>query len=46
MTDLFQKTFGLKLVPEAPYTLGLRLGAVKDRAWDELEPTLFAEEVA
>jgi recombination associated protein RdgC len=46
MTDLFQKTFHLKLVPEAPYTLAERLGLSKaeDRAWDTLEPTLLTIE--
>ena len=41
MTELFHKTFGLKLVPEAPYTLAARLGLdeERERAWDQLEPT-------
>lgn len=43
MTELFTKTFGLKLVPEAPYTLAARLGLTKaqERHWQELEPTLL-----
>lgn len=46
MTDLFQKTFGLKLVPEAPYTLAARIGLSKaeDAAWPELEATELAIE--
>jgi hypothetical protein len=41
MSDLFTKTFGLKLVPEAPYTLAARLGLGKaeEKAWEALEPT-------
>jgi len=42
LIDLFQKTFvGLKLVPEAPYTLAVRLGlsTTQQEAWDRLEPT-------
>jgi hypothetical protein len=44
MGELFTKCFGLKLVPEAPYTLAARLGLHKgeERAWDELDATLFA----
>ncbi|HEX7479631.1 MAG TPA: hypothetical protein VF331_17635 [Polyangiales bacterium] len=43
MTELFKKSFGSELVPEAPYTLALRLGAVaaEDKLWDELEPTVI-----
>jgi hypothetical protein len=43
MSDLFTKTFGLKLVPEAPYTLANRLGLSKaeEKAWEELEETSF-----
>jgi recombination associated protein RdgC len=39
MSDLFHRTFGLKLVPEAPYTLAARLGLGKaeESAWQELE---------
>ena len=41
LLDLFGKTFtGLKLVPEAPYTLATRLGLseAEQEAWDHLEP--------
>jgi recombination associated protein RdgC len=40
MTELFGKTFGLKLVPEAPYTLAARLGLTKaqEKIWETLEP--------
>jgi recombination associated protein RdgC len=43
MMDLFTKTFGLKLLPEAPYTLAARLGLNKaqEEAWDALEPTVI-----
>jgi recombination associated protein RdgC len=43
VSELFQKTFGLKLVPEAPYTLAARLGLDKaqESAWGELEATLL-----
>lgn len=46
MTELFTKTFGLRLVPESPYALAARLGLKKteERAWQDLEPTLLAEE--
>jgi len=45
MMDLFQKTFALKLVPEAPYTLAARLGLAKaeETAWAALEPTLLGD---
>jgi hypothetical protein len=41
--ELFNKTFGLKLVQEAPYTLAARLGLSKaeEDAWGELEATLL-----
>jgi hypothetical protein len=41
MLELFTKTFGLKLVPEAPYTLAARLGLSKaeEQAWTGLEVT-------
>lgn len=41
MQELFTKTFGLKLIPEAPYTLAARLGLTKaqEEAWQKLEPT-------
>lgn len=45
MSELFQKTFNLKLVPESPYTLAARLGldAAEEQAWNELEATHLAE---
>lgn len=44
MTDLFQKSFGLKLIPESPYTLAARLGLAQEheRAWSALAPSAFA----
>jgi hypothetical protein len=41
MLELFTKTFGLKLVPEAPYTLASRLGLSKadEQVWIGLEAT-------
>ena len=46
MMELFTKTFGLKLVPEAPYTLAERIGLSKPEtiAWQELEMTSLAQE--
>jgi DNA recombination-dependent growth factor C len=46
LEGLFVKTFALKLVPEAPYTLAARLQPEPDLApgWDALEPTDLAEE--
>jgi len=48
LTELFHRTFGLTLVPEAPYTLAARAGLSKaqDEAWPLLEPTLFGAESA
>jgi hypothetical protein len=48
MEELFTKTFSLKLVPEAPYTLAARLGlsSAREKAWADLEPTSFVEEGA
>ena len=45
MSELFQKTFNLKLVPESPYTLAARLGLddAQARAWDGLEALFIAE---
>lgn len=48
MMELFAKTFGalgLKLVPEAPYTLAARLGMSRasEAAWEGLAPTLLAD---
>jgi hypothetical protein len=46
MMELFTKTFGLTLVPEAPYTLAARIGLDKaqERAWQDLDATLLATE--
>jgi DNA recombination-dependent growth factor C len=43
MIDLFFKTFGLKLVPESPYTLAERIGLSEqdEKLWDALTPTLL-----
>ncbi len=43
MEGLFTKTFGLKLIPEGPYTLAARLGLSKadEKVWDDLEPTVL-----
>ncbi|CAN5903550.1 hypothetical protein BH11MYX4_BH11MYX4_48750 [soil metagenome] len=48
MMELFTKTFGLRLVPEAPYTLAARLGLSKaqESAWQELELTMLEKEQA
>ena len=39
MLELFEKTFHIKLVPEAPYTLAAKSGDIKDldKHWDALE---------
>ena len=44
MIELFHRTFGLRLVPEAPYTLAERLGLSKAQqsAWQDLEITSLA----
>jgi recombination associated protein RdgC len=41
MLELFEKTFHIQLVAEAPYTLAARSGALASReaAWDKLEQT-------
>lgn len=46
MTELFHKTFGLRLVPESPYTLAERLGLSKAQAgaWEEIDMTVLAKE--
>lgn len=46
MSELFHKTFGLRLVPESPYTLAERLGLSKaqESAWQEIELTVLAKE--
>jgi recombination associated protein RdgC len=48
MIELFFKTFGLKLVPESPYTLATRLGLSKaqESAWQEIEFTVLAKDVS
>lgn len=48
MTELFFKTFGLRLVPESAYALASRLGLSKaqESAWDEIEFTVLAKEEA
>ena len=48
MTELFHKTFGLKLVAESPYTLAERLGLSKPQegAWQDLEVIVLAQEEA
>lgn len=48
MIELFFKTFGLKLVPEAPYTLAARLGLSKaqESVWQELDVTMLTKEEA
>lgn len=47
MKELFEKTFGLELVAEAPYTLAAKLGLsrAKEAAWVALEETSLAAEV-
>ncbi len=44
MMELFEKTFGLKLVPESPYTLAARVGLdpEQEAAWNELSLTFLA----
>jgi hypothetical protein len=41
MEELFQRTFGLKLVRESPYTLAARIGLnqAEERVWESLEAT-------
>lgn len=48
MSELFHKTFGVKLVPESPYTLAtrLRVSKAEESAWNDAEVTLFTEEGA
>ena len=40
---LFQRTFGVQLTPESPYTLAARLGLgeIDGEPWDDLEPSAF-----
>lgn len=44
MLDLFQRTFGIELVGESPYTLGQRLGLdeAQSKAWADLTMTTLA----
>ena len=44
MLELFDKTFGCKPVPEAPYTLAARLGlsAAQEKLWEQLDVTSFS----
>lgn len=44
MLELFQRTFGVELVAESPYTLAdrLELGEDEAQAWESLEPTVLA----
>ena len=48
LMEIFTKTFGLRLVPEAPYTLAARLGLSKaqESTWEELEMILLEKEEA
>lgn len=43
MVELFEKTFGIELVAESPYTLAERLGLGEEeaQAWEALEPTVL-----
>lgn len=45
VSELFEKTFGLHLVPESPGTAAERHGldARTEKLWDNLEPTVLAE---
>jgi DNA recombination-dependent growth factor C len=46
LEELFLKTFGLKLLPESPYTLAARLGLSKaqEQSWAAMEPLSLAVE--
>ncbi len=44
MVDLFEKTFGAKLVAESPYTLADRFSLGDEALWDALEPTSLVAE--
>lgn len=46
MCDLFERTFDLELVSEAPYTLGARVGLSKQEelAWEALDATVLVAE--
>ena len=45
MSELFAKSFGVKLVPESPYTAAARIGLdeAEQAAWAELEATYLGE---
>jgi recombination associated protein RdgC len=45
LLELFEKTFHMKLVIEAPYTLAARTGALSDRerVWEQLSPIDLTE---
>lgn len=47
MTELFQKAFSLRLIPESPHTLATRLGLDKqaERIWNELSPSEFERDL-
>jgi len=46
MSELFRTTFGVTLIPEAPYTTAARLGltAEEEAGWADLEPTILVTE--
>jgi hypothetical protein len=45
MTELFERTFSLKLIPESPYTLASRLGLdeAEEKAWAAMTVTLLID---
>jgi recombination associated protein RdgC len=48
MIELFEKTFHIQLVPEAPYTLAARSGVLsqREKLWEQLEPTDLRSEAS
>jgi hypothetical protein len=48
LLELFEKTFHVKLVVEAPYTLAARAGSLaqRERVWEQLTPLDLADERA
>ncbi len=46
MTELFHKTFGLRLIQQSPYTLAERIGLSKahESAWQQIDVTVLAKE--
>ncbi|MCA9613755.1 MAG: hypothetical protein H6722_33380 [Sandaracinus sp.] len=44
MCELFQKTFGIELVAESPYTLASRLDLADAELWENLHPTVLVRE--